>query len=62
MKAIEIDEKYMKAYWRMAEVSRCIGKSEEALSWYKKAHDLEPKNKKIAEQLIQIHQVVKMEQ
>lgn len=26
MKAIEIDDKYMKAYWRMAEVSRCVGK------------------------------------
>lgn len=49
--AIKIDPKYIKGYWRLAEVCRCTFKQEEALENYKKAFELNPKSRQIAEQI-----------
>lgn len=46
-KAIELDDKYMKGYWRMAEICRCVGRQNEALEWYKKANTVSPGTKSI---------------
>ncbi|CAL6027859.1 Serine/threonine-protein_phosphatase [Hexamita inflata] len=57
--AIENDPNYVKGYWRMAEICSCTLKHEEALENYRKAHDLMPKNKMIAEKLINVTNFIK---
>lgn len=58
-KAVEIDPSYMKAHWRLAEICRCTGRQNEALNHYKEANKLEPKNRKIAEQLISVANLIR---
>ena len=47
--AIKVDPTYIKGYWRLAEICRCTFKHQEALDNYKKAFELNPKSKQIAE-------------
>ncbi|XP_065669005.1 inactive peptidyl-prolyl cis-trans isomerase FKBP6 [Hydra vulgaris] len=61
-KALDIDNKNVKALYRLARSLRCLGEYEESKRQISKAHRLDPRNKEVMQELLELDEEMKKTQ